>query len=672
MLTAAGGTDAGSYVSGLNETSLRNSLTGYTTNFLNYLQSNCPNATLPEILSGQMIVPATNTTLPQLAFSQDTYNFTPQFWTDEPTNLMANLSVTFGGTNFSWFMPQLAGQRLALTYDANGVAQLWQDDTLLTQSTNTGTGSTNNVVLSVNHPVGTWDFTNNVLIDNGEYDTIVTNSYQRTNAVYDLMYAFEPDWGWLAQRENKLDAYRQSGLTNTSRQVMSETLNVMGLNWLLQTEAAEQLFGAQLNILPEYRNRLGRMAQEGGKGFYVDAYMQQSGAFSSAGIDTTNTDKRFRFYGLTSYFNSALEHGVIEQMQSSNQPAASTVEMLELASTNGQNIYLTASNNWAAVAGQLTGYGAATNLIYANYIARGYYLLLPQSGSNHLNGAGSWAGYGFVGYSPYSNPPLIAMSISGGYQGGFSGVPGAPDSSEVAATSDSQDFVFGEVPFLTPGLSGGDPVDAATGTFQVEHTDLSLGQAEPRGISLTRFYNGVRRNNNPVGMAGGWTHNYYVNAATVAAAQPGLGGTTPAQAASMIVASCAAIGIYNDLQLDPKNWTVTALIAKWAIDQLIKNGVSVNLGKDLLQFVKQPNGVFTPPANCTMTLTQSNALYSLSLRHGNRFNFDAPGRLASVVDPYGVSLAVTYLNSTSSLPYQVTDWKNRTLTFTYTNGQLAA
>ena len=47
---------------------------------------------------------------------------------------------------------------------------------------------------------------------------------------------------------------------------------------------------------------------------------------------------------------------------------------------------------------------------------------------------------------------------------------------------------------------------------------------------------------------------------------------------------------------------VTALIAKWGVDQLTKNGVSVMLGKDTVQFVKQPNGVFTPPANCTMTL----------------------------------------------------------------------
>ena len=72
----------------------------------------------------------------------------------------------------------------------------------------------------------------------------------------------------------------------------------------------------------------------------------------------------------------------------------------------------------------------------------------------------------------------------------------------------------------------------------------------------------------------------------------------------MLVATAAAIALYNGAAPDPKNWTVTALIAKWGVDQLTKSGVSVTLGKDTLQFVKQPNGIYTPPANCTLTLMQ--------------------------------------------------------------------
>ena len=155
-------------------------------------------------------------------------------WTYEPTNIMSTLSITFAGTNHQWFMPQLQGQRVSLVFSNNGVAQLWQDDTLLAQHATSGSGTTN-VVLYAHHPDGLWDTTNNVFINGTYADQITTNAYQSTNATYALLYAFEPDWGWLQQRENKLDTYLQTGLANSSRQVVSETLNVMGLNWMLQT-----------------------------------------------------------------------------------------------------------------------------------------------------------------------------------------------------------------------------------------------------------------------------------------------------------------------------------------------------------------------------------------------------------------------------------------------------
>jgi len=59
---------------------------------------------------------------------------------------------------------------------------------------------------------------------------------QRTNATYALLYAFDPGLAWLEERQNQLDAYRQQGLGDNSREVVSETLNVWGLNWMLQTE----------------------------------------------------------------------------------------------------------------------------------------------------------------------------------------------------------------------------------------------------------------------------------------------------------------------------------------------------------------------------------------------------------------------------------------------------
>ncbi len=678
LITAAGGTDTGNYAQSLSESAVRGKLAAYTTNLLNYIQSNAPNNSVQQILGGWQIVPAYNpydystyTTFPTDDFGGPMPVLT---WTYEPTNMMSTLKVTFAGTNCQWFMPQLQGQRLALTFDGSGTGQLWQDDTMLAQHATSGSSGTTNVVLAVTHPVGSWDDVNNVFVPNPTNfaNMTVTNSYQRTNSTYAILYAFEPDWGWLQQRENKLDTYLQQGLTNGTRQVTSETLNIMGLNWMLQTENAGQMMAAQLGMLPQYFHRIGRMAQETGRGYYVDVYMQFTGEYPSGGDDAPHIQLSNMQFDLWSFFASAMEHGIIEQLQNTNLVAASTVKMLQIANTNGQAVYLASSTNWTTgynVQSHLTSgtYDSGTLTTIGNYISKGFYVLLPANGSNHVSSTlGSWAGYGYEARQAVGGEADNSqMIIAGGYHGGYSSDPSIPiDPVYIDTSGDSQPTYFDDTPVYTPAPSGGDPVDLANDTFQVESTDLSLGQAEPRGISLSRYYNGTRRFSNPAGMTGGWIHNYSITANNIAAPQACLGGTTPAQAASMFTATAAAIATYNGGYPNPKNWLTTALIAKWGVDQLTKSGVSVNLGKNTLQFIQQPNGVFTPPASSIATLTQSSGAYTLQMRHGNKFTFNTSGLLTSIADQYSQILNLTY--NASNWVSTVKDWQNRhTFTFTY-------
>ena len=677
LMTAAAGTDTGTYVTNVNEANIRGILAGYTTNFLNYVQSNYPNATLPQIIGGWQILASTDTAL-STNTSFETYEWGGSLpilnWKYEPTNMMCTFKILFAGTNYQWFFPQLQGKRVALTFDNSGLAQLWQDDSLMAQRATSGSSGNTNVSLFINHPIGTWDITNNVYIDTTFDDHAITNSYQRTNATYAFCYGYEPSWDYLQKRQSQLDKYRQQGLSDTSREVVSESLNVMGLSWMVQNTAMQQILAAQVGMLPHYIENLGRMAQEGGAGYYIDLSLQNDGAYPSGGDDPVNWAVAKQHFDLVAYFGSAFEHGIIEQMQNTNLVGASTVKMLEIAATNKQAVYLANSANWTTVKAKLLNYDTATlNSINTDFLSHNYYVLLPQNGSNHLAGAGSWAGYGYLGFSTNSGAST-PMIISGGYHGGnVSSSTATVPVSVVQTTGDSQPTAFTQVGTSTTSPTTADPVDTADGTFQVENTDLSLGQAEPSGITVSRYYNGTRRFSNPAGMAGGWIHNYAISANTVAASQAGLGETTPAQAASMIVATCAAINQFGTTP-NAKNWLTTALISKWGIDQLINNGASISLGKDTLQFVRQPNGTFTPPAGNTATLTQSNSAYSLQMRHGNTFNFDTLGRLASIAEQYTANqpLTVSYLSSTSSLPYQVTDWKNRTVTFGYTSGQLTS
>ena len=667
LLSVAGGLDFGTingncYATNLNETAISNALCGYTVNLLNYLQSNAPNASVEQILGGESIIPSTNTLLSQdFPFAATNLNGTmpPLTWVNIPTNLMSTLQITFGGKNYQWLIPQLQGQRLSLVYGASTV-QLWQDDTNLASGT---FNTTDAVTLTAHHPyAGSWDTTNNLYIPNGGYTATHTATYY-ANSDYAILYSFEPDWGWLRERENKLDAYRHQGQPDTSRQVVTETLNIMGLNWELQTEYMSRMLAQQIGVLPMNLQKIGRMAQESGRGYYVDIYLATEASANNVGqaCDFTCDIYHGKWFDLYGYFSSAMEHGMIEQLQTSGIIAGSTVKMLEMANANHEAIYLASSANWSTVQTKLSNY---TINDLAGYINAGYMLLLPQDGSVAINGSGSWTGFGLMARLP--NEAGTLMIIGPGIFGGYASDLGATvNPAFIDYASCSQPLYFDSAPASVANLTAADPVNTADGTFQVQTADLSLGQTEPRGLAFSRYYNSSRRNSNLAGMGPGWLHNYYMNAAMVSAPQAGLGGTTPAQAAAMLAATSAANAVYTNTP-DPKNWMVTALIAKWGIDQLTAKAVSVSMGQDTLQFIKQPNGSYTPPANTTQTLTQNGSAYSLQERHGRTFNFNGTGWATNIVDPYQQALTLTY--NSSNLVQTVTDWKGRTLTFKYNSG----
>ena len=247
--------------------------------------------------------------------------------------------------------------------------------------------------------------------------------------------------------------------------------------------------------------------------------------------DNTSDKQDHEWHDLGGYFGSAMEHGMIEQLQSSSLIAASTVKILETANTNHKAIYLANSANWSVVQTKLSNYNI--NDLTTYLINPGYNVLLPQNGSVTI---GSRTFFGIVGRNTTGSS--MSMIVGPGIYGGYAGNTGATvDPNFIDYSAYSQPLYFSSSPVSVPNFTGADPVNMADGTFQVQATDLSLGQTEPRGLSFSRYYNSSRRNSNLAGMAPGWIHNYYLNAATVSSPQAGLGGTTPAQMASILVAT---------------------------------------------------------------------------------------------------------------------------------------
>jgi RHS repeat-associated protein len=682
LYSGAGGSDTGYSVSGLSETSVRNNLQTCNSNLLGYISNNIPNATIAQVIGGQQIVPSTglslSTSLDFPLFTNSTYPLLN--WTYEPTNFMGTFSISFAGTNITWLTPQLEGQRLSLTFSSNGVAQIWLEDSNVLQISNTSTSNTVAVAFSATHPYGGgWNSTLQAPIDAGPsagFDKSSTNAYQCTNASYAVMYGFEPNQYWLQERQRKLNAYLSEGLPNTSRQVTTETLNVMGLGWMVQTALAQDLLCQEWNQLPENQHRFGRMAQEAGKGYYVDVYLQLTGTLPATGGNTSDFNNEYQVFDVSSYLASAMEHGIIQQLQDSNLVAASTVKMLDIANSNSQPVYLASSANWtsgANIRNSLVNYGSSLSTL-DGLIGSGYILLLPQNGSNHVAGATSWAGDGYVELGTSANGRSMGMIIGGGYHGGYVSDPTATINPPYVEESDVNQPTFFDpqpVTLQTGPQLGADPVNLVDGSLQISTTALTSGGTEPRGYNLTQYYSSARLNSNPAGMGPGWLNSYYCNALPISDPEGGLGTETVQQMAPMIVATYAALNLYtNTGTLDAKNWMVTTFIAKWGIDQLINNAVSVNLGNNTVQFVKRPDGSYTPPPNCTMTLTQTNGAFVLQERHGRTFKFNANNVLTNITDQYAQFMTLAY--NSNNLVTNVVDWKGRHLAFTYTNGVLTS
>jgi len=664
LLTAAGGTDTGYSVSGVSEGAVRTALTGYNKNLLAGLSNGLPNAAVAQVVGGWQIVPSRGSPLrTSVLFPLVTNSSHPLVnWTYQPTNYMGSVSLTLAGTNRTWLTPELKGQLVGLTFETNGIGQLWLEDAVVLQTGNAGASNTVDVVLTVRHPY------------NG-YDSSSTNAYQRTNASYAIIYAFDASPQWLQARQQKLEAYQAQNQPSTSPQVTLETLNVMGLGWMVQTELCLDLIAQQWGHLPHHHHRFGRMGQEKNRGYYVDVYMQADSTLPNTGWTAPDQLGACQVFDVSSYFWSAMEHGIIEQLQGSNLVASSTVKMLEIASTNSQTVYLASAANWNSppnIHSNLTNYGSTLSRL-DDLIGQGFVLLLPKNGSNQVAGAGSWAGNGYVELAWTAMTRTMGTIITGGYHGGYAADPFAMiDPPFVNFTAEQLQTFFAPLPptSQSPPRFGADPVNLVDGSFQFSATDLSLGPPEPRGLQLARYYSSARRNSNAAAMAPGWLHSYYGAAAPISDPEVGLGAGTVQQMTPLIVATCAALNLYISTNPDPKNWTVTALIIKWGVDQLINNAVSVSLGNNTLEFARQPDGSYTPPANCTMSLIRTNGGYWLQERHGRTFKFGTAGALTDVVDPYGQDMSLTYF--ASNQVKQVTDSNRRTLSFNYTGGVLTS
>ncbi|MCG8642563.1 MAG: choice-of-anchor D domain-containing protein, partial [Desulfobacterales bacterium] len=351
-------------------------------------------------------------------------------------------------------VPQGINLSLAAQTLSPPVAQLWLDDTLIAQETAPVTGpDLGTMFLTIDHPYSG---------DGGSYADQSVEYPMKRGSFYTIIYDFgsSRDGRLLENRQRQMKAYRRSGLPDTSREVVTETLNVMGMAWMRDTTLNENLLENISNILSVRHHRFGVVAQE--DGYYIDVKAQQSASVSRSNDDAA----RKAHFKAMNHMASALEHGVLEQMQV-NRPAVSTAKLLQLTNEDGDKVFQVTAANFSTVEPQLFNYSDADKQAFQQSVNAGNTLILPANGRIVLQ---QWGGKGYIDYNIGTTSMHCGMIIGGDHFGGYGVIPSAvniEDAAQKASVQTRSNADTGKVPSL-------DPVDMTSGYFMYDNTDLVL------------------------------------------------------------------------------------------------------------------------------------------------------------------------------------------------------
>jgi YD repeat-containing protein len=704
LLTQAGGTADANTASGLSQTAVNAYMTARATALHSAVGTN----SMEQTIGGRKLADNSVQWLWQAITLVDIHpvNGQPagtfQYFTgtSDPALEALKSTVRFqytGSDPLDYTLPtaDLKGSKISLTFTGN-VAELRLDDVLPASEagrdpSGTLSGNTMDLTITVTHPT---------LGGFSEKKTYKKATSSGDPYSYAIIYGFNTSERLLQKRHEQLRTYKDASKAEDSREVRTELLNIMGLTWLRQTQMLTNAFAAKNRVITLNHHRFGRVAQE--EGFYIDVGLQYSPSNADDGLgDDGRSD---RVFNLGSLFWSAMEHGVIQQMQvkSDGTPydAVSTVNILRTANQAGgsQKVVLGRDSNWNTVKPTLTGYDTYNGVPdpgeYTDTNGNGSYdtgeswadqtikqnlewlvlnksaqVLLPQSASVTQ---GIWTGSGWV----IRSPTLAGMIISGGYAGGYATSIGRVTSPPVTQsfwTNPATVYQPPSIPSIVKSIVsptpfkqsyyGSDPVDMATGGFVHAVEDLMTGLEEaPRGLGFTRDYSSNTATRDDQHLGYGWSHNLHIRADSRTAEPEMLGMGSPRQAAVFLAAVAATSDLYRT-DATPKEWAAASLVTAWMVDQMRNSGVSLRIGRDIHQFIAQPDGTYTAPSGSTMTLAKVAGTYQLKQRLGNTIHFDTTGKATKIADVDGREMTFTY-HTDGRIDY-VQDHVSRRYTFGY-------
>ena len=595
----------------------------------------------------------------------------------------------------------LNGERLWVYFDGdNGYLKLG-DAQLLAKA---GVQGVMSVRFKIEHAYDNFYNNSNYLNDCAKLESLsnLEETFRKGDAfVYNIVYGFSDANGLLSKRykiySEKLAAAKSvSGNFNkdgsfvitgnklnlTQKDLLAEGLYIMGLTWLAETYRSDKIVSNSYGCYSQFVHRLGKVAQE--ESFYIDVKLQLESLLSA----TLNEADEMNAFRLSNFFLSAMEHGVIKQLQNVKDSVSTINVFYEANKLKNPLVLLTESSQ----VDTLKNYSDAEKQVLKDtFIPKeSTSILIPQN-RTCVPSAWDWKGFGYVVISENK----VNMMISGGLNGGFA----AYNSTYNAISSYScfssvpnfsalnKDFIDTSVDSCIPSFSypktyGADPVDMYSGAYTYEVQDVSAGET----LSFKRIYNSNLNSENLSGLGNGWVHNYDIVATPRSAWEEVLGNGNAEQCSSFVAAVYAAKEVFalpssNDAE-KAKNWATTALITKWGVDNIFQNAVSIRIGKETMQFVKQYKNTgtatspkytnyYVPPSGTNYSLTtNSSNNYVLTAPYGDTMTFNSYKKIANIKNIFGRGISFSYNTTTKNLT-SVKDYLDRAVSLTWTNGKIS-
>ncbi len=630
LLSAVGGTTDAYSAVGLDYNAMSSHLTGLTTGLVSSLRENYPNASEDILMGHRTINP------------DDSFGFSYgqiQAYYDLPDAYRHKVYVNAGGTEITYDQADRGVDKVYFKY-SNGIFSRHFDG--YASESFSEPGLTQIEIISdkpyAANNGGFADSTNMYPIANGGI-YVLTQGYAGSSSGAGADYYSKRLNMMLA--DDSFDAEAK----------VSESLAFAGEVFMQETAAVQKILDGSQGNRRIVHCRTGLIGQEAG--YYIDIKNQLASSY--AGFADSGDS------GIKPYMMlfSGLEHAVLEQTQSPEKEAVSTVRILKLANESSNPVYRLDSSNFSAASAQLSGYSSAQLNGFQSTVNGGGSVILPKNADVVLN---DWTGEGYIEHYFSGSIEGVFMAIGGGYNGGFGSNEGQYDYWQLYTNERAR-----ELPNVqTQTFTAADPVDMTTGAYLFDHTDLSMNGPLP--LTLSRHYSSHSSLlDGPMGY--GWTHSYNIRAQEHSGYEAGLGLRSPEDAAAIFVAATVIRDLVEN-ENSAKGWLTASLAVNWAMEQLTENAVSIYVGQKVMTFIEQPDGSYTAPPGMTASLTKEGGLYVMRERHGNRYEFDANLNLAEIEDQHGNTLTFGY-NAQTNLQ-SVTSSFGPAFTFGYTGDLLTS